>query len=61
MPQEEALTALDLRASRLEVLQEGDRPGTIILAPVEVYWKAFWLRNAYGSQNCQLTLTPAWI
>ena len=34
MPQEEALTALDLRASRLEVLQEGDRPGTIILAPV---------------------------
>jgi len=34
MPHEEAPTAWDLRASRLEVLQEGDRPGTIILAPV---------------------------
>ena len=34
MPHEEAPAALDLRASRLEVLHEGRRPGTIILAPV---------------------------
>ena len=34
MPHEEAPTALDLRWSRLEVLQDGYRVGTIILAPV---------------------------
>lgn len=34
MPHEEAPTALDLRWSRLEVLQEGRTPGAIILAPV---------------------------
>ena len=34
MPHEEAPTAWDLRAGRLAVLQEGSRPGTIILAPV---------------------------
>lgn len=34
MPHEEAMTALDLRSSRLEVLQGGNQPGTIILAPV---------------------------
>ena len=34
MPHEEAPAALDLRSSRLEVLQEGYRPGTIILAPI---------------------------
>jgi len=34
MPHEEAPRALDLRSSRLEVLQEGHRPGTIILAPI---------------------------
>lgn len=34
MPHEEAHTALDLRSARLEVLQEGKNPGTIILAPI---------------------------
>lgn len=34
MPHEEALTAMDLRAARLEVLQKGSEPGTIILAPI---------------------------
>ncbi|HBG02730.1 MAG TPA: hypothetical protein DDW87_14390, partial [Firmicutes bacterium] len=34
MPHEEALTALDLRSSRLEVLHKGHKPGTIVLAPV---------------------------
>ncbi|HPT82886.1 MAG TPA: transcription-repair coupling factor [Limnochordia bacterium] len=34
MPHEEALTALDLRASRLTVLQEGHKPGTIILTSI---------------------------
>ena len=34
MPHEEASTALDLRSARLEILQEGSKPGTIILAPV---------------------------
>lgn len=34
MPHEEATTALDLRTARLEVLQHGSEPGTIILAPV---------------------------
>ena len=35
MPHEEALTALDLRASRLMVLQEGHKPGTIILTSID--------------------------
>ena len=34
MPHEEALTALDLRAARLAVLQEGNKPGTIILTSI---------------------------
>ena len=34
LPHEEAPRALDLRANRLEVLQEGGQPGTIILAPI---------------------------
>ena len=34
MPHEEAPGALDLRSSRLEILQEGQQPGTIILAPI---------------------------
>ncbi len=34
MPHEEAPTALDLRWNRLEILQEGYQPGTIILAPI---------------------------
>jgi len=34
MPYEEALPALDLRTERLQVLQLGRRPGTIIFAPV---------------------------
>ena len=35
MPHEEALTALDLRASRLMVLQEGSKPGTIVLTSID--------------------------
>ncbi|MGI6692779.1 MAG: transcription-repair coupling factor [Limnochordia bacterium] len=35
MPHEEALTALDLRAARLMVLQEGNKPGTIILTSID--------------------------
>ena len=34
MPHEEAPTALDLRAARLAVLQEGSKPGTIILTSI---------------------------
>lgn len=56
MPHEEAETALDLRAARLEVLHSGSEPGTIILAPIGALLEGLLAPERLRSSEFSITL-----